>query len=196
MHSRFLQPILISLLGLIVAIEATLLFSGYFGGFSLSEAVQRAKPKPKPVAVVVSPKDRIDEVQKILDALEVYNKARKTYPETIQALVPKYLEGPSDPALGFSPYRYVPVGDPIEYFTLQYSLSADYGTLVLGPHVAGPKGLTGGEYPLSQSDIDNDGLDDTVEIYVYRTDSQKADTDGDGFSDGVEVSSGHNPRSL
>ncbi len=194
MSSRFLQPILISLLGLIVAIEATLLFSGYFGGFSLSEAVQRAKPKPKPIVVVTPPAERMTEVQGILEALESYNEARKTYPETIQGLVPKYLAGPKDSALGFSGYRYVPVGDPIEYFTLQYSLSGDYGTLTTGTHVASPKGLTGGEYPASQSDLDNDGLDDAVEIYVYRTDSQKADTDGDGFSDGVEVASGHNPR--
>nr|WP_240924233.1 transglutaminase-like domain-containing protein [Thermococcus sp. 21S7] len=36
-------------------------------------------------------------------------------------------------------------------------------------------------------DSDGDGLKDESEIYVYKTDPQKADTDGDGLNDGVEV---------
>lgn len=194
MQFRRIQAISIVFLSLVVVVELTLLVGGFFGAFSLKTAIAyRPKPKKTPVTVV-APKDRIEEVQRILDGLEAFQAARKTYPETLQGLIPKYLSGPSDPSLGFSAYRYVPVGDPIEYFTLTYSVSADYGTLSEGSHVASPKGLTGGEYPLSGSDLDNDGVDDAVEIYIYRTDSQKPDTDNDGFSDGVEIGSGFNPR--
>ncbi len=42
-------------------------------------------------------------------------------------------------------------------------------------------------------DTDKDGLSDTDEINVYKTDPQNPDTDGDGFSDGIEVAQGFSP---
>lgn len=43
-------------------------------------------------------------------------------------------------------------------------------------------------------DSDNDGLTDSEEIDVYKTDPKKADTDGDSYLDGVEVRGGYNPN--
>lgn len=43
-----------------------------------------------------------------------------------------------------------------------------------------------------EPDADNDGLKDWEEK-VYRTDSNKKDTDGDGYLDGEEVTSGYDP---
>ncbi len=42
-------------------------------------------------------------------------------------------------------------------------------------------------------DSDNDSLTDQMEIDLYKTDPNKADTDGDGFSDAEEVRKGYNP---
>jgi len=46
---------------------------------------------------------------------------------------------------------------------------------------------------LLEMDSDGDGLFDSDEIYVYKTDPYNIDTDGDGYSDGVEVKNGYNP---
>ncbi|MFH0853452.1 MAG: hypothetical protein V1853_03530 [bacterium] len=194
MNSPYFQKITIILLGLIVALEAGLIIATYFGVFTLDSITPAKKSADTDTSVVISPRARVTEVENILAALNEHKEDKKVYPQTLQGLVPDYLAGPSDPSLGFSVYRYVPVGDPIDFYTLTYSLSEDYGELLKGAHIASPKGLTGGEFPLSGSDLDNDGVDDAVEIYIYRTDSQNADTDKDGFSDGVEIGSGHNPR--
>lgn len=42
-------------------------------------------------------------------------------------------------------------------------------------------------------DSDNDGLDDQMEIKIYKTDPQKADTDNDGFFDGQEIKNNYSP---
>jgi len=192
MFFRHFQKIFIVFLGLIVAAEAGVLVMRYLGKWT--GGASASTNSTKKAVVVVSSESRLDEVQSIQAALKEYKDNRQTYPLTLQDLVPRYLTGPSDPSLGFSAYRYVPIGDPIDSYTLSYSLTDVYAGLAKGVHTAAPAGLTGGEYALSGSDLDNDGVDDAVEIYVYRTDSQKADTDKDGFSDGVEIGSGHNPR--
>lgn len=45
----------------------------------------------------------------------------------------------------------------------------------------------------TDQDIDQDGLNDWVEVNVYGTNFEKADTDDDGYNDGVEVSKSYNP---
>jgi len=45
----------------------------------------------------------------------------------------------------------------------------------------------------TEFDSDFDGLSDSIEINIWKTDPTKADTDKDGFTDGVEVLSGYNP---
>jgi hypothetical protein len=42
-------------------------------------------------------------------------------------------------------------------------------------------------------DTDNDGLSDFDEVKMYKTNPNVKDTDGDGFDDGTEVSKGYNP---
>jgi hypothetical protein len=42
-------------------------------------------------------------------------------------------------------------------------------------------------------DSDQDGISDQDETQIYRTDSQKSDTDGDGFTDGEELKNGYSP---
>ncbi|MDD5252189.1 MAG: hypothetical protein PHT12_06195 [Patescibacteria group bacterium] len=46
----------------------------------------------------------------------------------------------------------------------------------------------------SVTDSDGDGLSDSEETQVYRTDSHNADTDGDGYLDGAEVKGGFDPN--
>ncbi|MFO7683686.1 MAG: protein kinase [Chloroflexota bacterium] len=43
------------------------------------------------------------------------------------------------------------------------------------------------------ADIDNDGLSNLAEVYVYKTDPNRADTDGDGLDDGLEIELKTNP---
>lgn len=43
-------------------------------------------------------------------------------------------------------------------------------------------------------DTDNDGLANVMEIDIYKTDPNNADTDGDSFNDGEEVQHGYSPR--
>lgn len=42
-------------------------------------------------------------------------------------------------------------------------------------------------------DTDGDGLSDSDELDVWKTDPTKSDTDGDTFNDGYEVLNGYNP---
>ena len=46
----------------------------------------------------------------------------------------------------------------------------------------------------TEFDSDGDGLRDTAEIDIYKTDPTKRDTDGDGYADGWEVLKGFNPN--
>lgn len=46
---------------------------------------------------------------------------------------------------------------------------------------------------VSMVDTDGDGLTDYEEIFVYKTDPTKRDTDRDGYPDGQEVGNGYNP---
>ncbi|MCX6780729.1 MAG: hypothetical protein NT003_01280 [Candidatus Magasanikbacteria bacterium] len=46
------------------------------------------------------------------------------------------------------------------------------------------------------TDSDGDGLSDYEELFHYHTDPMSFDTDGDGYNDGLEVKTGHNPKSF
>jgi hypothetical protein len=46
----------------------------------------------------------------------------------------------------------------------------------------------------ANKDTDGDGITDTDERVLFKTDPLKADTDGDGFTDGVEIIKGFNPN--
>lgn len=47
---------------------------------------------------------------------------------------------------------------------------------------------------VTSSDTDEDGLTDWQEIFIYKTNPLKADTDGDSKADGYEVRRGLNPN--
>lgn len=42
-------------------------------------------------------------------------------------------------------------------------------------------------------DTDSDGINDSRELFIYKTDANNADTDGDGATDGEEIGAGTNP---
>lgn len=46
---------------------------------------------------------------------------------------------------------------------------------------------------LKSQDSDRDGLNDYDELYIYKTNSKKVDTDGDGYSDKKEIDNGYSP---
>ena len=46
---------------------------------------------------------------------------------------------------------------------------------------------------VTSADTDSDGLTDSQEVFVFKTNPLKADTDGDGKADGYEVRRGLNP---
>lgn len=46
---------------------------------------------------------------------------------------------------------------------------------------------------LESMDSDHDGISDYLEIYKYKTNPNKADTDGDGYDDKTEIENGYNP---
>lgn len=193
MFTRNPQRFFIIVLALFVAVQLGVLAMKYSGGWSAGATVKaNSANKAK---VMVASQTKFDEVQSILKALTAYKDDHYAYPDTLRDLAPKYLTGPSNPSLGFSAYRYVPIGDPVSSFTLKYTLNQDYAGVMKGTHVAGPAGPVSGERKPSGSDLDDDGVDDVVEIYIYHTDSQDPDSDGDGFADGLEIETGHNPMS-
>jgi hypothetical protein len=64
------------------------------------------------------------------------------------------------------------------------------------PPVFDPDG--GDQPPVAPGDVvdtDDDGLDDSTEVFIVGTDPQKRDSDQDGIDDGTEVFIGTNPRS-
>lgn len=50
------------------------------------------------------------------------------------------------------------------------------------------------EASTEEQDSDADGLTDSEEINIYKTDPKNPDTDGDGFKDGDEVKAKYNPK--
>lgn len=51
-----------------------------------------------------------------------------------------------------------------------------------------------GEETTEEQDNDVDGLTDSEEANIYKTDPRNPDTDGDSFKDGDEVKAGYNPK--
>lgn len=45
----------------------------------------------------------------------------------------------------------------------------------------------------ANGDADNDGLSNALEVYIYKTNALKADSDGDGILDSVEIENGSDP---
>ncbi len=193
MFTKNPQRFFIVILALFVVLELGVLSLKYSGRWN-ADLVTKADSANK-TGVVITSQAKLDEVQSILKALTDYKDDYFAYPRTLGDLIPDYLVGASDRRAGFSAYRYVPIGDPVSSFTLIYALDQDYAGLAKGAHIAGPAGPVSGQWQPSGSDLDNDGIDDAIEIYIYRTDSQDPDSDGDGFSDGLEIETGHNPMS-
>lgn len=46
---------------------------------------------------------------------------------------------------------------------------------------------------INKTDTDNDGLNDSDEVIIWKTNPLKSDTDGDSYTDGSEVFHGYNP---
>jgi hypothetical protein len=61
--------------------------------------------------------------------------------------------------------------------------------------VSGYSPFTTGAIKLEDSDFDQDGLSDRMELN-FHTDPTKPDTDGDGFEDGDEIDNGYDPLNV
>lgn len=155
---------------------------------------------------------RIGHMNTLRNALALYFKDNKNYPETLASLEPTHLEKvPVDPSTGEG-YAYAK-GD----LTYRIEFSLEQGVLVYaaGKHVMTPQGYdvealptpvppdevtntgnvpTDGTQPTpaptptppAQADADGDKLAD-VDEQSLGSDPAKPDTDGDKFSDGYEV---------
>jgi hypothetical protein len=51
-----------------------------------------------------------------------------------------------------------------------------------------------GKVDLQKIDSDQDGMSDWKELFFYKTDPYRADTDGDGFGDMMEIENGYSPH--
>jgi len=153
---------------------------------------------------------RYQDVSAIRMALQLYANDNGGYPETLDGLIPKYIEEvPDDPTYGHH-YRYAFQADTFE---LGFMLEEGIRALGSGNHILTPKGFDpggtstpsgngwvtakpdtlvfardvnrGGGSP-SLPDHDGDGISDDAER-DFGTDPQEADSDGDGLSDPDEL---------
>lgn len=86
---------------------------------------------------------RMKDIQSIVNALDKHLEAVDSYPELMDALVPRYIDAlPADPTPDESEYHYTPIGRaPWNFYELSYTL--EVGTDDIGPgyHTATPDGL-------------------------------------------------------
>jgi hypothetical protein len=178
----------------------------------------RPQAAAQPSAGALTPElrdlQRYDDVSTLKIALGSFYEDTHDYPDTLDALVPKYLPSlPHDPSNDF-PYVYEKLGE-----TYKIAFALEGGTLALskGTHFLTPDGIDVEAKPtpppppptasaqvvpapsvipadpippepgqITSPDSDNDGLTDNEEA-TLGTDPLKKDTDGDGLSDGDEA---------
>lgn len=140
--------------------------------------------------------------------LNRYFVENKSFPETLEELVPDYLtEVPVDVITGdVFPYTRDEDG---EGYTATYTIPDSYDGDKYIPRPRVMPGINtmdentvsrefdtaypGGVTPASEDeDTDGDSLSDLEEL-LYGTDPNLADTDGDGFDDFTEIRNGYNP---
>lgn len=180
-------------------------------------AIRPAAEAPAAPVETAATRDRTRyaHMNEIRIALATYERDYKTHPETLVALVPKYLAvQPTDPATGV-PYDYKRDAGG---YTLTFTLEVGVFALSAGEHVLTPRGFdipslaperaeaeppttvtvipaeVPPENPLPPPppeeeiviDTDGDGLPDDQEP-MYGADPTKTDTDGDGLTDYEEA---------
>lgn len=77
-------------------------------------------------------------------------------------------------------------------YRLNFAVENNVGGLKAGSLLATPSGIKNEELD-GLLDSDNDELSDSDEIFIWKTDPYKADTDGDSYLDGDEVVNGYDP---
>jgi len=87
-------------------------------------------------------------------------------------------------------------GEDIYKFAIKLSRHSSYPSVVMEPKqysfiIINPPG----DSILKSQDMDNDGLDDYEEMFIYFTNPQDYDTDSDGLSDRAETVKGTSPNS-
>ncbi|MFA5134165.1 MAG: hypothetical protein WC505_00035 [Patescibacteria group bacterium] len=86
---------------------------------------------------------RLTDMKMLRIMLESYRDDNGNYPETLDALVPDYLEViPSNPGPGGQPYTYTGIGSkPYAYYDMSYWLEVGLEGIAPGMHVMSPGGL-------------------------------------------------------
>ncbi len=101
-------------------------------------------PEAERPAAIERDKQRIKDIRAIQSAAEVYTKEKKSYPEKLENLSPKYLkELPKDPTFKDEKgYLYTPIGsEPYSLYDLTYQLEVGFDDFEPGTHIANPPDL-------------------------------------------------------
>ena len=85
-------------------------------------------------------KQRLEHVSQLQKALEDYYKAKKSYPEKLEEIMPDFLEElPKDPETG-EVYSYTPIGSlPAKHYDILYTLEIGDDDHPDGENVASPE---------------------------------------------------------
>jgi hypothetical protein len=86
---------------------------------------------------------RLSDIKKIRTALDAYKADEDAYPESLSALIPKYISFiPVNPAPGGIEYSYTPIGSaPFTFYDMSYSLEVGAEGLEYGDHTASPDSI-------------------------------------------------------
>jgi hypothetical protein len=101
-------------------------------------------PEADRPAALERDKKRVEDIRAILSAAEAYKKDKKSYPEKLDDLAPKYLkEVPKDPTFtGEQGYMYTAIGsEPFLLYDLTYRLEVGFDDFQPGTHIANPPDL-------------------------------------------------------
>lgn len=86
---------------------------------------------------------RLNHMKTLRSALSAYKQDKGNYPETLDNLVPDYIDAvPTNPGPGGQDYNYTGIGaSPYQYFEVAYVLEVGAENIAAGLHVMSPDAL-------------------------------------------------------